>query len=278
MGKDTWPKFYRTPYGDNGTAFRSARLKLMRAEHHLDELMIATRVIPLTMHETFVVGTTNEVVRLIFRPKDMPLQISAAIGDCVHNLRSALDHIAVELTCPPIGQGKPKNTYFPTGINKATYESQRSQKMTNANPQGTALVDNLETWLGGKHLIRELHDLDVADKHKLLVPAWSEMTVNRLSLTVGGEELVVTQSDISSVCNGENFVAEIPCRAGGNAKVTLDKLDANFSIKFQKGQPCEGMNVLTTLSQLLKTIASFVEQCEQSFPGSLSWRIAAKDK
>ena len=83
MGKETWPKFYQRLILDNGTAFRGAHLKLLRADHLLEELEIAIRVLPQTIGKQFLIGTSDETVNITFLSDRMPLQLSAALGDCV---------------------------------------------------------------------------------------------------------------------------------------------------------------------------------------------------
>lgn len=276
MGKETWPRFYRTPYLDNGSPFRGARLKVMRAEHHLEELEIAARVLPNDMAQKFVIAVKDDTIRLTFLPERMPLQLSAALGDCIHNLRSAFDHVAVAMTAPPIGSGDPDKASLPTGADKEDYKRNRRDKMRGAPGRALDIIDALEPWGGGKHLLRELHDLDVRDKHKLLVPAIAEMKIRSLQAEYRGSPIEITGKDIRSVADGQNFIAEVkrPGAASADDFRFTGPLTADFEIKFGRNHPCAGMLVIPTLVGMRDAAARLLDECESTFPGYVSWTNA----
>lgn len=246
----------------------------MRADHLLEELEIATRVLPNSTAKQFVVTRSETGVRLIFMPDRMPLQVSAALGDCIHNLRSAFDYIAVALTAPPIGTGNPTGAYFPTGKDRLGYEAARAKRMKGAPDSALRIVDALEPWTGGRNLVRELHDLDIMDKHRLLVPAIAEMHVRSMKAEFKGTPIEITGDHVQSVADGQNFNIEIPCP--GIADISEFKLEtglkADFSIKFDRDHPCAGELVLPTLKRMRAVASRLVEDCEVEFPGFVSSR------
>ena len=250
----------------------------MRADHLLEELEIAIRVLPNSMGKQFLVGLSGEAVTLTFLPDKMPLQMSAALGDCVHNLRSALDHVAVAVTAPPIGQGNSGKAYFPTGSDRVAYEGERDRKLMGAPDEALRIIDALKPWTGGGNLLRELHELDVRDKHKLLLPAIAEMHIRSMDVEFSGVRRTITGNDVRSVADGKNFIIEIPCPGIANAaefKLTKS-LKADFSIKFDSDQPCAGQLVLPTLQKMRDVAANLVKECEAAFPGYVSWRLAKR--
>lgn len=102
----------------SNTPFRSATLKLQRAGEHLDEMERAKHRITHGRPKEFVFGQSPDGTFFVAGMLDdkMPEEFSLVVGDAVHNLRSALDHIAVALTTQPIrtnsSQSKTK-VYFP---------------------------------------------------------------------------------------------------------------------------------------------------------------------
>ncbi|KCZ53212.1 hypothetical protein HY29_17510 [Hyphomonas beringensis] len=275
MGKETWPKFYQRLIQDNRTAFRGAQLKVMRADHLLEELEIAIRVLPQSIGKQFLIGLSGETVHITFLPDQMPLQLSAALGDCVHNIRSAFDHVAVALTAPPIGTGNPNYSGMPTGKDQNAYEGERAKKMKGAPPSALAIIDALEPWRGGRNLVRELHELDIMDKHRLLVPAIAEMHIRSMGAEIRGRPITITGNDVRSVADGQNFVIEIPCpgiKSHTEFKLT-NSLKADFSIKFDRDHPCAGELVLPALKRMRATASELLEKCETAFPGVVSWRV-----
>lgn len=276
MSKENWPKFYQRLFLDNGTPFRSALLKVMRADHCLEELENAIRVLPNSMGKQFLIGMSDETVNLTYLPDKMPLQLSAAIGDCIHNLRSAFDHVSVALTAAPIGGGDPIKASFPTGQAENAYKRARDQKMKGAPEKALQIVDALMPWKGGPNLIRELHELDVLDKHRLLVPAVAEMRIRSMGAEFKGMPITITDKDVRSVSDGKNFVINIHCPGITQASEFKLKhsLKAEFSIKFDRDHPCAGELVLPTLRNMRKIAHSLVRECEAAFPGFVSWRLA----
>lgn len=274
MGNETWPPFYQKLILDNGTPFRGALLKVMRADHLLEELEIATRVLPKSTGKQFLVTRSQDAVRLIFMPDRMPLQISAALGDCIHNLRSVFDHVAVALTAPPIGSGNPMSAAFPTGKDRQSYETECGRKMKGAPPKALSLIEALEPWRTGHHLVRELHELDVMDKHRLLVPAISEMHIRSMGAKFKGQPIEITSTDVKSVDEGRNFIIDVSCPGitdHSEFKLT-SSLNADFSIRFDRDHPCAGELVIPTLRRMRDVAANLVKECEEAFPGFVSWR------
>src|SRR5690606_39093633 len=100
---------------------------------------------------------------------------------------------AVALTAPPIGTGNPRRAYLPTGQTEAAYRDARNDRMKGAHADGLMLIDGLEPWAGGKAKLRELHDLDILDKHLLLVPSIASMRITNLEVKAGDRVLRLTQ-------------------------------------------------------------------------------------
>jgi len=109
--------------------------------------------------------------------------IALAAGDCIHNLRSALDHIIYELSCH--SQQQPiDGTAFPIFRDPANWDS----KYRNGKPRISSglyklravpdaarkRIELLQPFQGYTPMywqrdeLLELHELDIADKHKNL--------------------------------------------------------------------------------------------------------------
>jgi hypothetical protein len=266
------PLYYRKPVYRQHTPFVGAGLKIKRAKRHLAELADAARNLPRLRGYQFMVDTKPKDGKLkimYLAPSPMPLEFSGALGDAVHNLRTAFDHIAIALSTPPIGTGNPKNTYFPTGINRDEFEAELRRKMKGASPEALRLVEELEPYDGGKNSIRALHDLDILDKHKLLVPTLSLLHVQRMSVFLGEKEISLGGTDFQADESGTEFVAMI--ESPGEAELKFGQnFDATFEIVFGKGQPFEGQSIMPALLQLADVAKSFLQACEAGFlpPGA----------
>jgi hypothetical protein len=125
------------------------------------------------------------LVKLV-NPKSLPAQeLALLIGDCVHNMRSALDYIVWELAG---ADPSDRVSMFPIFDDEAKYKSggARRIKRLPAGPDGPrALIERLQPYKAGKQArssaLWAIEDLDAADKHKLLtvtVPATRGLTVH----------------------------------------------------------------------------------------------------
>jgi hypothetical protein len=141
--------------------------------------------------------------------------------------------------------------------------------MKGAHPDGVQIVRDLEPYHGGKHSLRALHDLDVLDKHKLLIPALAAMHVERLGFTFGDKVGSLGGTDFEAVDDGANFVATVDCpgiQSPGDFNLNND-LKASFDVIFGKGQPFEGEAIVPTLTKLTDLATGVVEVCGGLFPG-----------
>mgnify|MGYP001796659602 FL=1 len=155
---------------NDAPAFAGAKAKVNRARLHMAEVerMIEGHL----ASDWFSIDRFSEdeipVVQIeVFSPG---FELSAAIGDCVHNLRSALDHLAV--SCVEVVGGNTRNVYFPFAPDEETLEASiRRANFHRAPPEALDLLRSYKPYRNGNIALRALHDLDVTAKHKALVPA-----------------------------------------------------------------------------------------------------------
>ncbi len=118
---------------------------------------------------------------------DPSIEWSTATGDIIHNLRSALDHVAI--TAVESNGGDSKGVYFPFAADEAGLEDQiRSKKFNRASAAAIDLLRQLKPYKGGNDRLRALHDLDISDKHKALISLAGSGTQTE-SLQIGGANL-----------------------------------------------------------------------------------------
>jgi hypothetical protein len=261
--------------------FSSAKLKIERAKRHLLEVERACREMPMRQALELMTGVdsqTGKFKAIYMAHSDMPMQFAPIVGDAVHNLRSAFDYIAVGLTLPPIGTGDLKDSYFPTGKDRQAFIEARDGvpagrgkrknvgKMEGAPADALRMVEELEPYDGGKYSIRALHDLDIIDKHKLLIPALSRLRINRVDISFEGKTYSLGVTDFQPDNDGLTFAAlfEIPGATLHQFKVERN-FHPSFEIVFGKGQPLEGQGIMETLFKLTNVAKRFVEACEAHF-------------
>ena len=214
---------------DDPTKFQASRIKLQRARKHINELARMQdewRGRIKSDHTTSVFGNVSA------GPVDE--EFGAVVGDAIHNLRAALDLMAVELARAN-GATKTSDVYFPFGMDEASFELAITKKKFNkAGEDAVALLRTFQPYKSGNHALRAIHDLDVEDKHERLLP--HSMAIHTATVRV---------------------------HIDGNGKVELvrepDLPGAGGSLAFPEGYPFAGEEIIPTLESLLSLAAGVLE-------------------
>ena len=117
--------------------------------------------------KSFLVQTTLDDIGLLF-------------GDCIHNLRSALDNLAYELACqkcnPP---KKPRSISFPIMKNSSGFSSKAKICLEQLPKNAANLIESIQPFQRDgspangtpeSDLLGLLHDIDLIDKHRIPSP------------------------------------------------------------------------------------------------------------
>lgn len=165
---------------------KSIRVKVERAKQHLRDLETARdgfiASTPYAIQSEFnpQTGYDEFTVTNIQTPPD---EIGTIVGDAIHNLRSALDHLAYQLVLAN-RQNPSSQTCFPIYDDAAKYNSGRTGKLKGMAQDAIDAIDNIKPYLGGEDIFWYLHKLDIADKHHALL--FTITCVTEISLQVQG--------------------------------------------------------------------------------------------
>ena len=99
----------------------------------------------------------------------LPASAIATAGDVVHNLRSALDHLAHQLVVVGTPNAEPSRLIeFPIAKDATAYESKKAAKVEGMRPEAVKAIDALQPYKGGCRgdILWRIHDLDNHDKHR----------------------------------------------------------------------------------------------------------------
>jgi hypothetical protein len=108
-----------------------------------------------------------------------PLRWGVMLGDCVHNLRSALDHLIYQLTLLDGGTAEDcAQTQFPIASkSEAQFEQMADHRIPRLSKMHRGMVKRAQPYHAGdkawKHPLAILADLSNADKHRVLNPMFS---------------------------------------------------------------------------------------------------------
>jgi hypothetical protein len=156
--------------------FVGARLKIARAYDHLkslngfvDDALAAQRNGVLGQIE---VGTGDMVYRAEMRWQP-PKEWGLILGDCVHNLRSALDHMGWDLVILN-GERPDSGTEFPIYRDRATYglKNEAARKLRGVSPEAAQVVEEAQPYHASnpeRSPMWALRELDIVDKHRSIL-------------------------------------------------------------------------------------------------------------
>jgi hypothetical protein len=155
--------------------FDAARLKIERANQHILDLGSIVFALPdayVSTIEPNVAG--GQTVK--YAPPDIAVlgvKMALIIGDALHNLRTAIEYAylgAVERHAP---SELDSWTTLPIGNTRKDVEDRlRARKIDVLSPKlFDGVISHIKPYeIGGNGLIKILHDLDISDKHWLLIP------------------------------------------------------------------------------------------------------------
>lgn len=157
----------------------SVRLKLDRAKEHIEafnaEVEAFTKLNPYGIITEPNADRTEYVFRIdVFR--EPPPKLGVIVGDCIHNLRSSLDHLAFGLAGFPTGRSR-GDIAFPLFFNAPQhgFESATKGMLAGVRKEALAVIGRLQPydrgdsplnfWPAPLAVLRELSDID---KHRTL--------------------------------------------------------------------------------------------------------------
>lgn len=155
--------------------FAAARLKIERANKHIADVSKLVTALP-NSYVSSIERNPNGGESVKYTPPDVAefgVTLALLIGDALHNLRTAVEYAylgAIQRHAPTTLDSYTK---FPTGKTREDVESRlRGRKIDALSPK---LFDRIVSYIkpyevGGNGLITMLHDLDISDKHWLLIP------------------------------------------------------------------------------------------------------------
>jgi hypothetical protein len=244
-------------------------VKVKWAKKHFDDLKIARqRFIDVDPKPyAFSVNEnleTGEVKLQVIQIAEPPAEIGLLTGDVVHNLRSALDHLAYQLVFVGTkGNGPFRNTYFPISDTAKKYETFKRGKVKGMSKRAKEAIDRAQPYNRGiGHLLWVLDKLDIADKHHALIR--SDLRVKEATLTRSDPFVSGSLSYSQLVSFGKFSLPKFrePLKAG-DVFFTFNRNDYDdvqpaFDITFRKPEVLQGQSVLVTLEYMIQLVNDLI--------------------
>jgi hypothetical protein len=148
--------------------------KIIRAEEHLAVIRAEIARHKHKCRIVFKKDVNEQMIRFIADIPEPPPFLSIIIGECLHNLRSALDHIVWHLAeANPPNRGSNKNQ-FPICDSASKFREQKGRKRLEGVPmQAQAVIERLQPYQFGSsyefHTLWRLNALVNIDKHRTLM-------------------------------------------------------------------------------------------------------------
>ena len=245
--------------------FKSAILKVERANEHIGNIEKTLNAIreasthALTINDHFDGNTTSVEVTLDWGPFLARLNVlQVTTGDAVHNLRSALDHIAHSIVSA--FEEPPNYLYFPIGGDLNSLIAQPSfQIIKRLAPDIADLIVSEIKPYGAGNLFVKLNHLDRADKHRFLLTNTGTgavhvyVSANDDNVSAAAANCLILIKD-DPLSNG----LRVP-RAGTASAAHNDQYRrAAFDVCFDKGLPFENEPIVPTMHQLAQLVSRVI--------------------
>lgn len=239
--------------------------KIGRAHEHLEALRVSIAAFTAADGEAYAVvkEANHKTGKFVFRirvKKEAPVaQWALIIGDCLHNARTALDHMFFWMVLRQHGNllavKNPHKLGFPLFKTEAGFLSKKTQIQQWIGDDALAVVERLQPFKSAKgwnyNLLRFLHDFDISDKHRLLLPAVQVLQSSQILVKTSGGKTVNWTGSASLMGLEDNAViAELTADAP-KLVVSVD-VRPSFDVIFE-GQPGP-MKVVPTLERCIKAV------------------------
>jgi hypothetical protein len=255
-------------------------VKVERAQEHLASLSAEVQLYLESKPYAVSAKRDPESRRLIYfvaSVRPTPQRLSALLGDTIHNLRSALDHLVYQIVWVGTGKSPSSHVYFPIADDRTKYLEQRRRQLKGAQPAAVATLDALNPYKGGNDELWQLHKLNNVDKHRVLITAGSAFQSVNIGAHMGRE----MRKHLALSPMGEKFSEMplldlfirpadrmFPLKAddelfidGPDAELN-DKLEFRFEVAFGEPGVAFGVPIVETLASLVKLVASIPPKFE----------------
>jgi hypothetical protein len=260
--------------------FDSAWSKLDRARDHFDtlhscivRLFTPEQDIATALHEYN--SDRQELIVKLPKATLADPALPLLVGDCIHNTRSALDHLVFQLAILNRASSTSANkTAFPICLTPEHFRDSTARKVAPfISSAALTEIEKLQPYAtgnaGAEDIIWVLHQLDIIDKHRLLLVTVSKFRPAAFTVTVP---------------TGEKFARDIP---SGDWKPSIDGAEiirfdlseaikqpgkVNVTIKTAStvqmentGMVCDGMPVEAVLSDCIQHTINIVGTFQEMF-------------
>jgi hypothetical protein len=192
---------------------------------------------------------------------EVPCHLSVIIGDVIHNLRAALDLLASDLVLM-VG-GNTKDVYFPFSNDADGFEEMiKKRHFDHAGEDIVGIVRSLKPYKGGNDLLRALHDLDITDKHKTLIPTVHYAGIKNFQmLNASGPLLTINDMHCGPIRDGMVLMSLPPAR---NVSIG-QSFQPSLKITLDEDPLTEGKDIVQMLDEFVSLVDGIIKTFKEYF-------------
>jgi hypothetical protein len=241
----------------------SPKLKIERAKTHIGN--VNQMISAFLIQDPFRMEWQEDAIRcqkhlIVKATQKMPYEIPLIAADTIHNLRSALDHLACCLAVQN-GAAKISDVYFPIGREgEEKFKVYAKDKIKRLSESARTFIYELKPYKGGNNMLYALHNLDVIDKHQTLPTAILGGAVSQLITSYDGP-ISVNASPWGNLEKGVHLLTT-DLATQGECHSQLSSQIAFGDVEIVKDQP-----IISTLNQMLNLCESIIANFESKFFG-----------
>jgi hypothetical protein len=241
--------------------FSGPKLKVQRARQHISDLQGFLNSFFKPADYRFIEETHPETGQYVLKfelLRQVSPDIALLIGDVLHNLRSALDFSYYLAVSKSGGQ--------PTDFSKFLVEETRERlegplrggSIRHSAALQNLILDGIQPYKAGNYMLWALHQLNIIDKHKLLVPVVQATRLVGVDFDAGSNRF---RGMSFGIHNGR-----ITDLISGTGEIKIHNYGMpTFEILFERGLPMENQSVIPTLWQFANVVSGVVEKFEDFF-------------
>jgi hypothetical protein len=250
------------------------RAKVERAQEHLIALDAATgeffEVDPYEIVGKFDPDTSEYLFRVKVL-REPPLRLGVILGDFIHDLRSALDHLVWQLVL--LDEGSPnRSTCFPVASSRAQFDRMAEKALRGLIPKHVAGIEALQPYHAqdrqGVHLLKLLPRLSNTDKHQIVhtTLGWFRSDfVTGPHFTPNADAGVIQRCEIAQSERLENGAVIARVKLASVGPDPQVQMDAQVQVDIAFG---EGPTRAVALGKIGQLVYQIIESFAPDFEGS----------
>lgn len=245
--------------------FFTPRLKLERALKHVEELRKISYPLSRELYEVKVVKRFNPDKPfandwgLIYRPlKPISETFGLIIGDAICNFRAALDHLASGLVREVYPEQSP---YFPMSTSRHGLESHKDlSKLESVLPGSSELLlQQIRPEQSSEEIYWGFHKLDNDNKHNIILPTVSVVTIDNINARIG-------KSELQNIGFGGDATQQLNMISSEGNRIKIGYFySVNIKLTFPAESIFPDMNVVETLVNIGKIVEETVDSIENLY-------------